>query len=313
MWAEAKKASNKAKKAAGPNAQSGVHYSSPNQIRNVAMRLEFDETGDVTWETAEEKTSETIGQTVGQIKKTTELHNHKPVVKASTAHSIPTQANSKFPDHWDVNAVVGSYTNPHSFKPGDTAALQNYGYKYTDHDKPWSQAQKSAWYNFSGSGSQNVNTFFRTGDVGLYGDIENAKKRAKGIVDAFKSDNVKPLEDWTIVTRGTNGGWEFGIGSDAVSFDQLQGMVGKVVRNKCPVSTSLRGRPAFGGAHRVTYKLPPGFRGLGIYGKSAHGHENEMILPPGMAYRILEVKKGDESYQKEILVEVVDVKLPEID
>jgi hypothetical protein len=92
----------------------------------------------------------------------------------------------------------------------------------------------------------------------------------------------------------------------------MQGMVGKVVRNKCPVSTSLRDRPPWG-SYRITYKLPPGFRGLGLYGKSAHSPENEMMLPPGMAYRILDVKKGSGSgYQNEVLVEVVDVKLPEI-
>jgi ribosomal 50S subunit-recycling heat shock protein len=314
MWSEAKKASGKAKKAAllqNPNAQSGIHYSSANQIRNVAMRLEFDETGDVTWETAEEKTSETIGQTVGQIKKTTALHSHKPVVNASASHHVAGHVKSHFPEHWDVNAVVGSYTNPHAFKYGDTQAIHGYGYKYTSHNS-WPSNQRQAWYSFSGSGSGTMNTFFRTGDVGMFGNVESIKKQCKDLVDAFKSDNIKPLDDWTQVVRGTSGGWELGIGSDSVSFEQMQGMVGKVVRNKCPVSTSLRDRPPWG-SYRITYKLPPGFRGLGLYGKSAHSPENEMMLPPGMAYRILDVKKGSGSgYQNEVLVEVVDVKLPEI-
>lgn len=311
MWSEAKKASNKAKKAAGPNAQSGVHYSSPNQIRNVAMRLEFDETGDVTWETAEEKTSQTIGQTIGQIKKSNELHTHKPSVKASASHHVAAHVKTTFPDHWDVNAVVGSYTNPHAFKNSDTQAIQGYGYKYTNHNN-WPQAQKSAWYSFSGSSSGSMNTFFRTGDVGLYGNAEHTKKQCKELVEAFKSPNIKPLDDWTQVVRGTSGGWELGIGSDAVTFDQMKAMEGKVVRNKCPVSTSLRDRPPWG-SYRITYKLPPGFRGLGLYGKSAHPGESEMMLPPGMAYRILEVKQGGGTgFQHEVLVEVVDVKLPEV-
>jgi len=89
-------------------------------------------------------------------------------------------------------------------------------------------------------------------------------------------------------------------------------MEGKVVRNKCPVSSSLRDRPPWGNI-RITYKLPPGFRGLNILGKSAHSSENEVILPPGMAYRILEVKKGGANYSSEVLVEVVDVKMPKID
>lgn len=313
MWSEAKKLAAKAKKDAlkkNPNAQAGVDYSSANQIRNVAMRLEFDETGDVKFETALEKTSEEVGQSLGQIKATNKLHEHVPVVAASEKHLFATHAGT-FPGAFDKDAAVGSYFNLHSFnKDQSMAALQEYGFKYTDHSG-WKQEQKSAWYAFSGSASTDINTFFRTGDVGMYGNKSTAQKYAKGIVDAFKSDNVKPLDDWTLASRGTAGGWELGIPSDAVDFDQMKAMEGKVVRNKCPVSSSLGEKPPWG-TYRITYKLPPGFRGLGLYGKSAHPGEGEMMLPPGMAYRILKVEKGTK-YQAEVLVEVLNVKLPEIE
>jgi len=294
----------------GASLEAGVHYASANQLRNAALRTEFDETGNVIWETAEEKTSHEVGQTVAEIKHTISLHDHVPVVEASPGQNTATHAKEFGNKAFDPSAPVGSYTNPHAFKTGDKANLEKYGYKYTDH-KSWPQDQKSAWYNFSGSGSGTLNTFFRTGKVGSFGDPIATKKRAKALVDAFNSPNVKPLDDWTMVVRGTSGGWEFGIGSDSVTFDEIKAMEGKVVRNKCPVSSSLRDRPPWGNI-RITYKLPPGFRGLNILGKSAHSGENEVILPPGMAYRILEVKKGT-SYSSEVLVEVVDVKLPDIE
>jgi len=295
----------------GQDLEAGVHYASANQLRNAALRTEFDETGNVIWETAEEKTSGEIGQTVAEIKHTISLHDHKPVVEASPGQYVAAHAKEFGNKAFDPSAPVGSYTNPHAFKTGDSTNLQNYGYKYTDH-KSWPQDQKSAWYNFSGSGSGTLNTFFRTGNVGTFGDPVATKKRAKALIDAFNSPNVKPLDDWTMVVRGTSGGWEFGIGSDAATFDEIKAMEGKVVRNKCPVSSSLRDRPPWGNI-RITYKLPPGFRGLNILGKSAHSSENEVILPPGMAYRILEVKKGGANYSSEVLVEVVDVKMPKID
>lgn len=315
MWSEAKKLANKGKKEAllkNPNAQSGVDYSSANQIRNVAMRLEFDETGDVKWETAQEKTSEEVGQTVGQMKKTIAAHAHKPMLAEQGGHTVAAHTTGHFPDQYDSSAPAGSYKNPHAFSYKNTNDAANYGYQYTDHKKGWGAGQKEAWYAFTGSTSGVINTYFRTGEVGAYGNPEQTKKYAQGIVAAFKSDNVKPLEDWTQVVRGTDGGWELGIGADVVTFDQMKAMEGKVVRNKCPVSASLRDKPPWG-AYRITYKLPPGFRGLGLYGKSSHPGETEMLLPPGMAYRIVEVKEGKGGgFKHEVLVEVVDVKLPEV-
>lgn len=299
MWSEAKKLAGKDKKQAllkNPNAKVGEDYSSANAIRAVAMRLEYDETGDVVWESTESKTSQQVGDTVAGIKKQNALHSHVPVV------DNPNQHKSAWSD---AAAKPGSYANPHSFKYGDTAALRKYGYKYTSHSN-WDPDQKSAWYGFSGSGYSSTNTYFRTGDVGAYGNVGHAKKQAQNLVKAFESTNIKPFDDWTIVTRGTNGGWEFGIGSDQVSIDDVKAMKGKVVRNKCPVSSSLRTNSAFSGQFKITYKLPPGFKGLSILGHSAHASEDEVILPPGMAYRVLDVKDTGE-----VLVEVVDVKLPD--
>lgn len=311
MWSEAKKLAGQDKKAAlklNADAKIGDDYTSANQIRNVAMRLEFDETGDVVWATTEQMTSGEVGQTVAQIKKTIALHDH-----------VPSQEN---PDHFpnpntqlgvwtDKTKPAGSYDNPHAFMSSAQAALRKWGYKYTKHAS-WDASQKNAWYTFTGSGSSSINNYFRTGEAGMYGG--STKQYCNGMLDAFRSDNVKPLDDWTIVTRGTSGGWEFGIGADTVSFDDIKAMEGKVVRNKCPVSSSLAVDPAFSSKPvKITYKLPPGFRGLFVGGKSACPGENEMILPPGMAYRILEVKQNNSGYggKTEVLVEVVDVKLPE--
>lgn len=312
MWNEANKLANKDKKAAllkNPKAVVGEDYSSKNAIRNVAMRLEFDETGDVVWETAEEKTSAVEGQTVAQAKAEIKIHDHVPT--QSNPHHSPNPSSTVL-SVWDTSKPVGSYQNPHSFNGHSSAgvnALRQYGYKYTSHSN-WNPQQKQAWYQFTGSHSGNINTYFRVGEDGMtYGGAE-AKKLANNMLDAFKASNNKPLDDWTVVTRGTSGGWELGIGSDTVTFEQLKAMEGKKVRNKCPVSSSLSTSAAFSGRPiKITYKLPPGFKGLFVGGKSAHPGENEWILPPGMAYRIKEVKKNGSV--TEVLAEVTDVKLPE--
>lgn len=318
LWKAASKLSNAAKaKAAKANPDkkpvSGEDYSSPNQIRNVAMRLEYDDTGDVVWETKAEKTS----QTEKQSHKGSALANalHKHVGKIANAKHTPSKYNTLSTSIWsDTSKPVGGYTNPHAFEHGDSAAIRNYGDKYVNHSS-WQPEQKSAWYAFSGGASGSINSWFRVGAAG-FSDPQGhtattASTYAKGLLDAFKSPNLKPLDDWTVVTRGTSGGWEFGIGSDTASFDDVKAQEGKIVRNKCPVSSSLRTTPAFSGGFRITYKLPPGFKGLWLGAKSAHSSEDEMILPPGMAYKIVEVKKGASGYGTEVLVEVVDVKLPE--
>jgi len=292
---------------------SGEDYSSPNQIRNVAMRLEYDDTGDVVWETKAEKTSQTEKQTHAGSALAIALHKHVGKI-ANTKHT-PNIQNTLSDSIWsDKSSSVGSYANPHAFQHGDSAAIRNYGDKYVTHNA-WQPEQKSAWYAFSGGASGSINSWFRVGAAGFSDPnghtATSASTHAKGLLDAFKSPNLKPLDDWTIVTRGTSGGWEFGIGSDTASFDDVKAQEGKVVRNKCPVSSSLRTAPAFSGSFRITYKLPPGFKGLWLGSKSAHASEDEMILPPGMAYKIVEVKKGASGYGTEVLVEVVDVKLPE--
>jgi len=134
----------------------------------------------------------------------------------------------------------------------------------------------------------------------------------QNMLAAYKSKNVKPTEDWTVVARNTDGGWEVGKGTDHADYDDIKAMEGKIVRNKCPVSSSLNvGSTAFGGRPvRIYYKLPPGFRAIWALGHSAHSSENEVILPPGMAYKISKVEKQGNG-RIDILAEVVDLKLPE--
>lgn len=316
MWKAASKLSNqykaKVQKAnPGKKLVSGEDYSSPNQIRNVAQRLEFDEHGDVLWETKEQLTSHTDGQTLSQMKHALSLHDHEPKYKHAASHAhAPKTDHTLAAQIWsDTSKPPGSYQNPHAFQ--SVQQLNKYGDTYTDH-AGWNTQQKSAWYSFTGAHSGEINTYFRVQESGFsHSNSAQAKKWANGMIDAFASKNVKPLDDWTIVTRGTSGGWEFGIGSDMVDVDDIKAMKGKVVRNKCPVSSSLHVDAAFSSKPiSITYKLPPGFRGIFAGNHSAHPSENEMILPPGMAYRIIDVQQ-DPKGKIQVVVEVVDVKLPE--
>lgn len=313
LWKAASKLSNQYKSKAqkenpGKKLVSGEDYSSPNQIRNAAMRHEFDETGAVKWETKEEMTSQAVTQTAGEAKATASIHDH--VGKIPNPDHKPGGTGADLNVWTDKSKPVGSYENPHAFY--DQAALRKYGAKYTSHAS-WPPEQYAAWRDFTGSSSGSINTFFRVGETGFTaGNLESIKKQCKNLVAAFKNSNNKPLDDWTVVTRGTGGGWELGIGSDVATFEDMKAQEGKIVRNKCPVSTSLHVNPAFSSHNvHIVYKLPPGFRGLFAGGKSKVSGENEWIMPPGMAYKILEVKQA--SGKTKVLVEVVDVTLPEID
>ena len=313
LWKAATRLSNQDKKRAlkiNPDAKSGADYSSPNQIRNVSQRLEFDEVGDVIWETKQEKTSQVEGQTLAEIKKTIKVHEHVPVVK-NAAHKPSTPSSLESSIFSDKSKPAGSYENPHAFH--DSKALRAYGDKYID-NAGWNPQQKSAWYKFTGSYSGNINTYFRVGESGfsLGSNLSEAKGYAQNMLAAYKSKNVKPTEDWTVVARNTDGGWEVGKGTDHADYDDIKAMEGKIVRNKCPVSSSLNvGSTAFGGRPvRIYYKLPPGFRAIWALGHSAHSSENEVILPPGMAYKISKVEKQGNG-RIDILAEVVDLKLPE--
>lgn len=316
MWAEAKKLAAHDKKAAlakNPNAVVGVDYSSANQLRNVAMRLEYDKTGDVVWETAQQKVNVAETSSVATQKQSYTLHKHVPLISNSQQSSAVSQSpyNLKSSIWSDVTKPAGSYENPHAFVTHSEAS-KTYAYKYTDHSAAWLPGAKPSWFAFTGPHSGAINTFFRQDGHFNGMNAESVKKQANGMIDAFNSPNLKPLEDWTVVTRGTSGGWELGIPiSGSVPFDQLKAQEGKVFRNKCPASTSLATNPAFSSQPiHISYKLPPGFKGLFAMGKSAHPSENEMILPPGVAYKVLEVKKGHGN-KTEVLVEVVDVKIPE--
>jgi hypothetical protein len=144
------------------------------------------------------------------------------------------------------------------------------------------------------------------------GNSATAKVKCNNMIAAFKSNNVKPTQDWTLVARNTSGGWEFGLANDAITYADIKAQEGKIVRNKCPVSSSLNTKnTSFSGKKvRIYYKLPPGFRGIFAGNHSAHPGENEWILPPGMAYKISEVKEQPNG-RIDVMAEVVNVKLPE--
>lgn len=299
MWLAAQKLSGQYQKKAqtanpGKKLVSGEDYASPNQIRWAALRLEYDQTGVVTWETKEEKTSQVIehkAPTASAGKKTAALHNHVPVVaRTNSTHDLPTSAA-------DGKGAAGTFNNPHVFNSGyGSDELQKYGRKYTS-TTGWNSTQQSAIRGYStSSGANAINNWLRSGNVPQYGggDAGSIAAKVKAIDAGFQAPQVKPLEDWTIVTRGTNGGWELGLGTDSPDFDDIQKMVGKTVQNKSFISTSLDKQSAFGGSMKIIYKLPPGFKGIFMGNSSTltqHSSEREMMLPRNLQYKILEAKK----------------------
>lgn len=293
---------------------------SANMVRNAARRHEFDLNGVVTWTTAEEKTAKHVG---GVESKKTAI-SHVPVVyrpEPSSSH-LPLTAFG------DKKQPQGSYLNPHSFgkhySPSEDMA--DYGNSLVENNGSHvskvaqslgvSQSVASTVKNYTNSMHTPINDYARTGKVG-YGDEESLKKAVANMDAAFKGSAVKPLQDWTIITRDT-GLYDAGVATSTGNVEDdlasLRGQIGNTLENKNYFSSSFGDTGAWNGAKvRLIMRCPPGLKGLWVGGKkggyegiSTHSSEREIILPRGMKYNVLSADKSTTSgYKFDVVVEVV--------
>ena len=106
----------------------------------------------------------------------------------------------------DPSKPVGSYENPHAFVSSGygTTEMYDFGKKYTS-TSGWNSAQHKAFYSFTGSGSSQVNPYLRTGEPPQYTSKVYLDAMIANMDAAFDAPQVKPLDDWTLVSRGTSG------------------------------------------------------------------------------------------------------------
>lgn len=280
---------------------------SQNMIRNAARRLEFDDKGYVAWETAEQKTAQTVEANVAKA----DTVDHTPIIVRTNSE----QVNVPLTAYGDKSSAAGSYLNPHVFPVnGNSDQYKAFGMLMTSQDKKnWPSASISAAEKFTGGGYSEMNAWCR-GTSSLYSNVspETMEKRVKAFDAAFKNkDIVTPLKDWLLVTRG-NGAYEVGLPKATATLDELKAQVGKTVKNKAFMSTSITDKSAFAGQVRMVFRLPPGFPGMYVAGNvdgsaiSSHSSEREVVLPRGVEYKIISAEPTTmtDQYSFDVVVEV---------
>lgn len=160
--------------------------------------------------------------------------------------------------------------------------------------KPFGPGEKEGLRVYTGSAYHEMNGWLR----GLNSSISDANKRH--IEKAKKG--FRPAPEPMLLRRGTSRK-QFSLDSDAA----IWGLTGKTLQDKGFLSTSAAGRAAFGGEVAMEIELPQGAPCMWVDNFSKHRGENEMLLPPGTKYKVLNVRKEGTRYVVRVRVVEWDV------
>lgn len=161
----------------------------------------------------------------------------------------------------------------------------------------WTAAQSSALRTYTGGTYSSMNGCLRKPST----CTESIKKTNQNAIDG-----MRPITKAVRVHRGS--GWAaFGLGADKLSTPEriklLQDLEGKTVQEDGFLSTSAGGVAAFSGELKLTIDVPVGTPAAWVKEISLHKSENELLLAPGLKYRIKKVVPN--GYHTEVHLEVV--------
>lgn len=269
---------------------------------------------------------------------------HKPVVARENTVPSPNAKGQLVAS----TSPAGTSANPHLFSElNENNELRRYGSKLTEQDPAvWSEtdegrAQVNAIKDYTSGNTEAIAYYLRTGkQQPSTGDWTPPKVSDEDIAildSAFESKYVTPVQDWTVVSRGStlaDFGFDIlqegaeGLGPEDfaehkyhgrlkdIGMDDVKALAGKIFTNKGYTSTSLADRPAMTSQARILFRLPPGTRGLYVAGERQHesrltdwDEELEVILPRNLKYRVVSAgpETGDKSrFPNEYLI-VVEV------
>lgn len=129
---------------------------------------------------------------------------------------------------------------------------------------------------------------------------EHYIRQAKKAIQSFK-----PSDQPIMLHRGT-GGLSFGLPEFGATVEDMTKFIGKTVQDDGFISTSVGGHAAFGSKPIImNIRCPRGTPMAWAKPISQYKNENEMTLPPGSKFKILNVSKS--SYSSQIVVDVVVV------
>jgi 8-oxo-dGTP pyrophosphatase MutT (NUDIX family)/2'-5' RNA ligase len=151
-----------------------------------------------------------------------------------------------------------------------------------------------------------------------YGEMNNCFRKPETCSPTTKKSNdsaaagMKPLPTSIRVTRGV--GWKAIPGADAIAktdkdaaIKYIQQQEGRVLIEPAFVSTSSAATPAFGGPLKLIIDVPEGTPAAWVKNISHYKSENELLLSPGLKFRIKKVTPGTGSYYSptEVHMEVI--------
>lgn len=251
----------------------------------------------------------------------------------------------------DASAPLGSADNPHVFSYQDHNDYKTFGSLHTDQDESaWVQAHLKPVKSYTGASYGNYNSELRdelakliddwidadTGQVKIDPATGKPKPKPKpsakvqNIDAAFTDPTTTPLEEWTVLTRGTSrrefndndveGLAPWISGGKAGTTAELKALEGHTYIQRGIGSTSISDVPAFSYKHvRVIYRMPPGSKVVYVDGTpnsgwggaiSNNAGEREVLLPRDSRYKVLEVRDSTHhSFGIDVVVELVEQEL----
>ncbi len=154
--------------------------------------------------------------------------------------------------------------------------------------KPFGPGEKEGLRHYTGGAYHAMNGYLR----GINTHIDPSDKRH--IAPAIRG--FRPSPEPMLLRRGTGANQFVTLGVGRGETHLLWGITGKTFEDKGFLSTSAAGRAAFGGEVALEIEAPIGTPAMWVDNFSKHPGENEMLLAPGLKYKILNVRKEGSTF-----------------
>ena len=156
--------------------------------------------------------------------------------------------------------------------------------------KPFGTGEKAGLRHYTGGAYTAMNGYLR--GLPEYQNISGPDKNH--IEPAIRG--FRPAPEPMLLRRGTGANQFVTLGVERGSANLIWGLTGKTFEDKGFLSTSAAGRAAFGGEVALEIEAPAGTPMMWVDNFSKHPGENEMLLRPGLKYKILNVRKSGSTF-----------------
>lgn len=158
---------------------------------------------------------------------------------------------------------------------------------------PWKPGERASLRFYTGNNYTEMNRALRGTDYTTKNYADHIRKAQQG---------MRPSTQPLMLYRGTGLDALPGLGYGSKLSD-VQKFIGKTVQDKGFMSTSVGGKPAFGGKLLIEFEAPTGTPMAFVDHISMHQGENEMLLAAGTKYRV--ISAGEKNGKIVIRVRIV--------